>query len=72
MIYTGTDNNINSRTVPAISLKESKDMNGQYFMSLNTGKKIHSKHWDQIPIDELVIDKVKELATKEEQSTIKK
>ena len=45
-------------------------MNGQYFMSLNTGK-IHSKHWDQIPIVEFVIDKVKELATKEEQHTIK-
>ena len=59
MTYTGTENNMNSRTVPAISLKESNDMNGQYFMSLNTGKRIHSKHWDQLPIDEFVIDKVK-------------
>ena len=40
-------------------------------MSLNTGKRLHNKHWDQIPIDEFVIDKVKELATKEEQSIIK-
>ena len=30
MVYTGTENNMNSRTVPAISLKESNDMNGQY------------------------------------------
>ena len=46
-------------------------MNGQYFMSLNTGKRIHSKHWDQILIDEFVIDKVKELAIKEEQFVIR-
>ena len=39
-------------------------------MSLNTGKRIHSKHWDQLPIDEFVIDKVKELAAKEEQPVI--
>ena len=39
-------------------------------MSLNTGKIIHSKRWDQILIDEFVIDKVKELAIKEEQSAI--
>ena len=45
-------------------------MNGQYFMSLNTGKRIHSKNWDQLPIDEFVIDKVKELADKEEQPAI--
>ena len=71
MVHTDTENNMNSRTVPAISLKESNDMNGQYFMFLNTGKRIHSKHWDQIPIDEFTIDKVKELTTKEEQPTIK-
>ena len=59
MIYTGTENNMNSRIVPVIPLKEFNDMSGQYFMSLNTGKILHSKHWDQIPIDEFVIDKVK-------------
>ena len=31
MVYTGTENNMNSRTVSVISLKESNDMNGQYF-----------------------------------------
>ena len=40
-------------------------------MSLNTCKRIYSKLWDQIPIDEFVIDKVKGLATKEEQPKIK-
>ena len=39
-------------------------------MSLNTGKRINSKHWDQLHIDEFVIDKVKELADKEEQPVI--
>ena len=28
MVYTGTKNNMNSRTVSVISLKESNDMNG--------------------------------------------
>ena len=70
MVYTGTENNMISRTVSVISLKESNDMNGRYFMSLNTGKRIHSKNWDQLPIDEFVIDKVKELAAKEEQPVI--
>ena len=42
MMYTGTENNMNSRTVPVISLKESNDMHEQYFMSLNTGKILHS------------------------------
>ena len=59
MIYTGTENNMNSRTVSAIFFKEFNDMNGQYDMYLNTGKRLHSRHWDQIPIDEFVIDKVK-------------
>ena len=69
-IWTCTENNMNSRTVPVISLEESNDMNGQYVISLNTGKILHSKHWNQIPIDEFVIDKVKELATNEEQPVI--
>ena len=70
MVYTNTENNMNSRTVPTILLIEPNDMNGLYFMSLNTGKRIHSKNWEQLPIDEFVIDKVKELATKEEQPII--
>ena len=59
MVYTGTKNNMNSRTVPTISLKEYNDMNGQDVMYLNTGKRIYSKHWDQMHIDEFMIDKVK-------------
>ena len=31
MAYTGTENNMNSRTVPTISLKESNDINGSIF-----------------------------------------
>ena len=70
IIYTGTGNNMNSRRVPVISLKESNDMNGQYVMSLYTGKRLQSKDWDQIPIDEFAIDKVKKLTTNEDQSVI--
>ena len=46
MIYTGTENKMNSRIVSVILLKESKDINGRYLMSLNTGKILHNKHWD--------------------------
>ena len=51
MVYTFTKNNMNKRIVPVISLKESNNMNGQYSMPLNTGKRLHSKHWYQISID---------------------
>ena len=37
---------MNSRTVSAVSLKEYNDMNGKYLMCLNTGKILHSKHWN--------------------------
>ena len=66
MVYIGTESNMNNRTVPVISLNTSNDMNGQYFMSLNTGKRLYNKQWDQIPIDEFVIYKVKELVTNKE------
>ena len=36
-------------------------------MSLWSGRKIHAYEWEELPIDEEIIDKVKELALKEKQ-----
>ena len=42
MVYIGTTNNIKSRAVPAIALNASNERGGHFFMSINTGKRIHS------------------------------
>ena len=67
LVYVGTSNNMKSRGVPAIALKASNEAGGFYFMSLHTGKRIHSYIWSELPIDEDVICRVEELATKEKQ-----
>jgi hypothetical protein len=67
LVYTGTENNMRKRGVPAIALKASNDVGGCYFMSLYTGKKIHGYIWNEIPIDDDVISRVEELADKENQ-----
>ena len=67
LVYTGTENNMRKRGVPAIALKASNDVGGFYFMSLYTGKKIHGYIWNEIPIDDDVISRVEELADKENQ-----
>ena len=42
MVYTGKINNMKGRIVPGISLNPSNNNGGNYFMSLYTGKRIHS------------------------------
>ena len=41
MAYTGTDNTMDPRATPSIALRESNDSNGFFFMSLDTGKRLH-------------------------------
>ena len=55
------------RSVPAIALRSSNESGGHYFMSLLSGKRIHSHNWTELPIDNDVIARVKELASKENQ-----
>ena len=55
MVYVGTRNDTTNRSVPAIALQESNDFRGFYFMSLKTGKRIHSNKWSQMPIREDVV-----------------
>ena len=42
MVFIGTNNNMNSRSVPAVALNPSNQYGGHYFMSLYSGKRLHS------------------------------
>ena len=63
-VYNGTTNNMQSRTTPAVALYESNGFDGQYFMSIDTGCRIHSKKWTQLPVDDTVIFKIKKIGIK--------
>ena len=65
LVYTGTSNTLNSRSIPAITLRESNNNGGHYFMSLESGRRIHSNKWIEMPITEVQIDCIHELATTE-------
>lgn len=67
MVYIGTTNRMKARSVPGIALRESNQWGGQYFMSLYTGKRLHSFKWQELPIDQDVIDRVEQLAKMEGQ-----
>ena len=66
-VHLGTTNTMKHRSVPAIALRSSNENGGHYFMSLFSGKRIHSHNWTELPIDDDVIARVKELASKENQ-----
>ena len=72
LVYTGTNNNMDARSMPAIALNSSNEHGGHYFMSLYSGKRIHSYEWKELPIDEDVIDRVEELAETEEAPEMKR
>ena len=66
MVYFGTSNTMTQRAVPAIALNEST-LDGTYFLTLDTGKKIHSKKWEVLPINDNVIEQVNAFANKQKQ-----
>ena len=70
MVYIGTRNDMTSRTVPAIILRALNGVGGHYFMSLETGKRIHANKWTKMNIDINIINKVHQLADKEAQPWI--
>ena len=67
LVYTRTTNDNQPRAVPAIALRMSNNAGGHYFMSLHTGKRIHGFQWDELPIDEYVIERVEALAEEQNQ-----
>ena len=44
MAYKGTKNDMSARAIPSIALRESNEFRGFYFLSLETGKRFHSKN----------------------------
>ena len=71
LVYIETHNTLDARTVGAIALNAANEFGGYYFMSLETGKRIHSKQWDVLPISNNVIDTVNDLGNEQQQPTLK-
>ena len=70
LVYTTTSNNMKSRAVPGIALRRSNSAGGHYFMSLHSGKRIHGYNWDELPIDDYVIERVEALAMEQGQPLV--
>jgi hypothetical protein len=58
---------MSKRTTPCISLGESNELDGMYFMSLETGKRLHSCKWIMLPMNDYVISQVNDLTEAENQ-----
>ena len=66
-VYDSTTNTTKSRSIGAVALKPSNKRGSYYFMSLSTGKRIHCYQWTELPIPDYVIDRVEEMAARENQ-----
>ena len=53
------------RSVPVIDLSQSNLTGGNFFMPLDTGKRIHSNSWKEVPTDKKIIALLNEWAEKE-------
>ena len=71
LVHMGTENNLNARSVPTISLRQSNTGGGHYFMNVETGKRIHAHVWTELQLTKSVIAEVENIARKEKQPTIK-
>ena len=67
MVYVGTDNSMDTRAVPSIAMEQSNIFGGYRFLSLETGKVLHSNKWVSVPINDDVIDILDDLAAKQNQ-----
>ena len=72
MVYTATNNKLEARSVPAVALNSSNEHGGHYFMSLYSGRRIHSYEWKELPIGEDVVERVEELAINEDATEMKR
>ena len=66
LFYKVTTNGMNRRIIPPITINESNNHGGHYFMSLYTGKILYSHEWKQLPIENDVIEQVKQFSSDEE------
>ena len=64
------DNSLNSRTIGALALRPTGNVQGGYFfLSLTTGKLINHMRWTRIPMPKEVIDRVERMAHQEHAGT---
>lgn len=56
--HTGTNNRMDTRSIPAVDMNSLNGNKGHYFMSLHSGKRLHSYKWTELSIDEKVIHQV--------------
>ena len=70
LVWVRTTNDMTRRAIPCIALRQSNRQGGHYFMSLYSGRRIHSYHWESLPISDDVIQQVEEMATEESQPTM--
>ena len=59
-------------SVPEIALNPSNEHGGHYFMSLYSGRRLHSYEWRELPIDEDVVERVEVLSELEQAPDMKK
>jgi len=64
--YCETTNDGTPRSVSSIALRPSNERGGYYFMSLDTGRRLHAHIWNELPISERIINLVQKLATAED------
>ena len=64
-VYRGNTNITKWITVGAIALIPENERDGYYFMYLATVKQLHDFIWTELPINDQVIYRVNDLATKE-------
>ena len=72
LAFTNTKSDMTTRGVPYITIRESNRQGGFYFMSLHSGKEIHSFNWKEFPIYDDIIIRVKELVLSQNQPVFKK
>ena len=62
-VHDGTDNSQRPRSIGAIALRPKYQSSGSYyFMSLESGRKVHSNNWIELGITDAVIARVEQLA----------
>jgi hypothetical protein len=70
LVYIGTKNDQSARSVLAIALNPSNKHGGHYFIPLYSSKQLHSCEWKELPIDDDVVNRVEELAGREDAPTM--
>ena len=71
LVYTVTSNYTNRRSILSIVLRKSNGRGGHSFVSLYTGKRLHSYESTELPIDKNFIEQVKNLSSFENVPLVK-